>query len=296
MVKEEYAFYLGCITPNRYPGIEAATRKVFERLGIKLRDMEGASCCPAPGVVGSFDALTWLLLGARNLSIAEGMGLDILTVCNGCFDTLFEVNRVLREDVGIREKVNEILASVGRKYSGTIGVHHFTEVLRDYGLEGLKQRIKRTLDLRVAVHYGCHLLRPSEHKGIDDPLAPRLVDELVEVLGCKSVDYPSKLMCCGAGGGVRSAFLKYSLEFTRRKLKELKEIGVDCIVDVCSFCHLQFDRGQKEIENLFGEILGIPVVHYSQLLGLAMGMSPSESGMDAHAVSCESLLRKLGLQ
>ncbi|MEM2865719.1 MAG: CoB--CoM heterodisulfide reductase subunit B [Candidatus Hadarchaeales archaeon] len=295
MVKGEYAFYLGCITPNRYPGIEAATRKVFERLGIRLRDMEGASCCPAPGVVGSFDALTWLVLGARNLSIAEGMGLDVLTVCNGCFDTLFEVNRVLKEDPELRRRVNELLAGVGRSYGATIEVHHFTKVLHDYGVKELKKHVRRPLGLKVAVHYGCHLLRPSEHKGIDNPLAPRLVDELVEALGCESVDYPSRLMCCGAGGGVRSAFLKYSLEFTRKKLQELKERGVDCLVDVCSFCHLQFDRGQKEIENLFGETFGMPVVHYSQLLGLAMGMAPAELGMDAHAVSCEPLLKKLGL-
>lgn len=295
MVKKEYAFYLGCITPNRYPWIEAATRKVFSRLGVELRDLEGASCCPAPGVVGSFDALTWLVLGARNLSLAEEKGLDVLTVCSGCFETLFEVNRLLKEDPELRERVNGILAGVGRRYRGAVEVHHFTKVLHDYGVEELRKRVVRPLGLRVAVHYGCHLLRPSEKKGLDDPLAPRMVDELVEALGCESVEYPRRLMCCGAGGGVRSAFLKYSLEFTRKKLGELRERGVDCLVDVCSFCHLQFDRGQKEIEELFGETFGMPVVHYSQLLALALGLAPSELGFDLHAVSCDPLLRKLGL-
>ncbi len=293
MIDKRYAFYLGCITPNRYPGIESATRKIFGRLGIELVDIPGASCCPAPGVVGSFDAMTWLVVGARNITLAEGLGLNILTVCNGCFDTLFEVNRLLREDSKLRDDVNAVLAKVDHEYRGTVEVRHFSEVLREYGIENLKKHIKKRLGLRVAVHYGCHLLRPYEKKKIDHPMVPTLVDELVKAVGCESVPYMTKMMCCGAGGGVRSAFLKYSLEFTKRKLEELKKLNVDCLVNVCSFCHLQFDRGQKEIEKLFGEHFAIPVIHYSQLLGLSMGMSPEEVGVRAHVISCDPLLEKL---
>lgn len=290
----KYALYLGCITPNRYPGIEAATRAVFSRLGIPLVDLNGASCCPAPGVVGSFDAYTWLALGARNITLAESLGCDVMTICNGCFETLFEINRVLKEDPKIRGDINNILAKVGREFKGTVSVHHFSKVLYDLGTDKLKEFVEKPLNnLNVAVHYGCHLLRPSEKKKIDDPIRPKIVDELVESVGAKSIDYEHKMVCCGAGGGVRSAFLDFSLRFTREKLKAMKAADVDCIVDVCSFCHLQFDRGQTEVKKIFGDDFKIPVIHYSQFLGLAMGLDLGKLGLYAQSIPPDSLVEKI---
>jgi heterodisulfide reductase subunit B len=289
-----YAFFLGCLVPNRYPGIEVATRETFSQLGITLEDIEGASCCPAPGVVGSFDAYTWLALGARNLALAESMGCDIITICNGCFETLFEVNKILKEDAKLRGEINDILANAGRRYDGTIAVRHLVEVLRDFGVDRIEKTVKKPLHgLNVAIHYGCHLLRPSRIKQIDDPVRPVVLDKLVESLGAKSVSYENRMMCCGAGGGVRSAYVEFSLEFTREKLRAIKAAGSDCIVDVCPFCHLQYDRGQIEIQKIFGEEYRFPVIHYSQLLGLAMGMDPEKLGLYAQEVSCEPVLEKI---
>ena len=290
----KFALYLGCITPNRYPGIEVATRATFNRLGITLVDLEGASCCPAPGVIGSFDAYTWLAIGARNIALAESLGCDMITICNGCFETLFEVNRVLKGNSKLKEEINKILAKVGREFNGTIAVHHFSKVLYDLGTDKLKEFVKKQLNnLNVAVHYGCHLLRPSEKKKIDDPVRPRIVDELVESMGAKSIDYEHKMVCCGAGGGVRSAFLDFSLKFTREKLKAVKATNSDCIVNVCSFCHLQFDRGQTEIKKIFGDDFKIPVIHYSQLLGLAMGLDPKKLGLYEQSIPCDPLMEKI---
>lgn len=280
--------------PNRYPGIEVATRETLKRLGITLVDMEGASCCPAPGVTGSFDAYTWLAIGARNITLAESMGIDILTVCNGCFETLFEVNKKLKEDPKLRGEVNKILANIGYEFKGTVAVHQIAKVLHDWGANKLKEHVKKTLNnVKAAVHYGCHLLYPSKDKQVDDPVRPKILDELVEALGAKSVDYENRLMCCGAGGGVRSGFLEFSLEFTREKLKAMEAVNVDCIVNVCPFCHLQFDRGQTEIKKIFGLDFKIPVIHYSQLLGLAMGLDPKRLGLYAQSVPCDSLIEKI---
>ncbi|MBQ7929278.1 MAG: CoB--CoM heterodisulfide reductase subunit B, partial [Methanobrevibacter sp.] len=268
----EIAYFLGCIMNNRYPGVEKATRKLFEALDIELKDMEGASCCPAPGVFGSFDEETWATVAARNLTLAEDMGADIMTECNGCFGSLFECNHILKENDEKRAKINENLAEIGREFKGTTNVKHFAQILRDdVGFEKLASLIEKPLDLNVAVHYGCHFLKPTETIGIEDQAEnPSILDDLVEITGAKSVDYKDKMMCCGAGGGLRARDLDVTTSFTKEKLDHMTAAGVDAIVNVCPFCHMQFDQGQTEVNERYGTDFALPVFHLAQLYGLAM--------------------------
>jgi heterodisulfide reductase subunit B len=277
----KYGFFLGCVAPLRYPGIEKSTREVFKHLGYELVDLDGAGCCPAPGVVRSFDEATWLALGARNLAIAEKQGVDIMTICNGCYGSLFDVAHILHEHPEKLKAVNEILKEVGLHYSGKTKVKHFAEILyNDVGVEKIKNSVKNPLaNMDVAVHYGCHFVRPSKIKHIDDPERPHILDELVEWTGAKSVAYKDKQMCCGSGGGVRSRNPKLATEFTAEKLKNIKAAGGKYILDVCPFCHLQFDRTQKDAVHGYD----IPVIHLSQLYGLAFGLPKSDLGLEAHA-------------
>lgn len=289
-----FAYFLGCIMNNRYPGIEKSTRILMDKLGIEIKDMEGASCCPAPGVFGSFDKTTWAAIAARNLTIAEDMDMDIMTECNGCFGSLFESNHLLKEDEEFKGKINGILSEVDREFKGDINVRHFAEILyNDVGVEKLTETFTKPLNLNVAVHYGCHFLKPSAEIGVDDPMKPTILDELVEATGAKSVPYKDKMMCCGAGGGLRSRDLDVTLDYTKEKLDNMTEAGVDAIVNICPFCHLQFDVGQTEVNKKYGTNFQIPVFHLAQLYGLAMGLKPEELTVDAHQISTDPAIAKL---
>jgi heterodisulfide reductase subunit B len=277
MKMKKYAFYLGCITPLRYPGIESSTREVLNHLGIECMDLEGATCCPAPGVTRSFDIKTWLSLASRNLALAEEREADIVTICNGCFGTLSDASFILQDEKK-REEINEITK---RKYNGGVRVRHFAELIyKEIGIAKIKEKVEKPQQMDVAVHYGCHFLKPSSLRKTDNPERPRMLDELVEAAGAKSIAYRDKLLCCGAGGGVRARTPDVALKITRLKLENIGKSGASCIVNPCPFCHLQFDRGQVELKLE----QRIPVLHISQLLALSFGVERAKLGFDQHAV------------
>jgi len=254
METHRYSIFLGCVIPNRLPQIEAATRLVVPKLGIELVEMEGASCCPAPGVIKSFDLDTWLAITARNIALSEENGLDILVLCNGCYGTLIAGYAEL-QDPETRKRVNKILKGTGHQVKGTATAKHLVEVVEDF----------------------------------------TLVDELVEMVGGTTIDYKLKDMCCGAGGGLRSAELEVSLDMVREKLQAMQDVKVDALVNVCNFCHLQFDLGQMQVNKEFGTDFQIPVLYYTQLLGLAQGFTPKQMGLDKHYISTDSFLDKIGM-
>jgi heterodisulfide reductase subunit B len=296
MNNSRYAFFLGCMIPNRYPNIELSIRNSMANLGVELVDMNGASCCPAPGAIRSFSNRFWLAAAARNISIAEEMGLDIVTGCNGCYGTLKEANKTLRQSEAKKEWVNKILKEAGAKeYRGTIEIKQLVEALyADVGTQRISELIENPRPLRAAVHYGCHIVKPTELRRWGATENPRFLDELVEATGARSVEYKDKQMCCGAGGGVRSSNLVVAIDMIREKLRNIKAANVDCIVDCCPFCHMQLEGGQLEIKKQFGEDFSIPVLYYTQLLGLAIGLSKEELGVHKNAISANQLLERFG--
>ncbi|TGC09765.1 CoB--CoM heterodisulfide reductase subunit B [Methanolobus halotolerans] len=286
--------FLGCVIPNRYPGIEMATRLCLAKLNIDCTDLEGASCCPAPGVFRSFDEPSWLAVAGRNIVLSEKLQRDILTICNGCFASLADANHMLKSDPVLRERTNEYLAKIGKEFKGNIEVRHIIEYLyRDIGTDIIRSHIEKPLKLRVAVHYGCHLLKPSKSRELGDSNRPEFFDELIECLGATSVDYPDKMECCGAGGGVRSALKDESLKMADHKLSRIKEAVIDCIVNACPFCHMQLDAGQEEIKQRTGVDYNIPVLHYTQLMGLALGFPPEALGIDLNVTNNGKFIEKI---
>ena len=300
--KFKYAFYLGCIAPNRYPGCEAAAIKTSKKLGIELLPLKGASCCPAPGAFGSIDLKVWYAMAARNLVLAEQMKTDIALICNGCYKSIWEVNHKLKHHDELRDGVNEVLKTIDMEFKGTINVYHLAELMYDemiVGAQKIRDSVTNPLTgARIAVHYGCHLMKPKkerefEKKELMDTESPTWMEELVGALGATPVEYRQKMMCCGAGGGVRGYDLVHSLDITNEKMINLRDAKVDALTDICPFCQLQFDRGQIEIQEKFGVAYNLPVLHYCKLLGLAQGMSPQDLALDLHAISCDPFLQKV---
>jgi len=300
-----YTYFFGCVIPNRYPGVEHAVRWVCgkEGFGLDVTDQRDFSCCPVPGIFYSTDKDTWLLLAARNLTLAQDERREILTICNGCLASLLKATEYLQDPKNLG-KVNRVLSQIGKKYTGItqksvegrrrivepVKVRHYVEVMnKDVGLEDVAKKVKHPMShIKVAVHYGCHYLRPTEHAGFDDPEDPVMIDNIVDACGAKSVDYEDKLDCCGAGGGVRSHVVELANALTEDKCRNIHAAGADCIVTGCPFCLLQFDNAQKSFSKE-----GIPVMHISQLQALAMGIDPISLGFDTHQVSVHSFLRKL---
>ena len=282
MVKEKtFAFFLGCIMPNRYPQIEKATKFVMDKLGYTILDMERATCCPAPGVFRSFNKFDWMVAAARNLCIAEKLDVDIITVCNGCFGTLQEVNKHLKEDEDHREKVNEKLKLLGDyEFKGTIDVRHIAEVLGyEVGPWGIEDVIVRKVNARAAVHYGCHFLKPTRVREIESSEGPTIVEEFIEALGVESVPFKEQLTCCGAGGGVKAFDGNASMTIFAEKMKNIDEVKPDFILDICPFCHLQFETGQDFVNKNKNCNYDYPVIHLSQLVAYCMGMEPDFIGL-----------------
>jgi len=274
MPELKYLLFLGCAIPYRVLSYEISARKVAEKLGIKLVEMPDYNCCGLPLDPVNHDIM--LTLAARNLCIAEQQGLNIMTLCPGCAGTLRKVNKMLKEDKNLREMVNSYLKDVGIEFKGTIEVKHLMQVLaEDVGLEKIKETIRRPLiKLNVAEHNGCHIVRPQKHIGFDDPESPKILKSLVEVTGAKCLDYMDETECCGAP--VIGVNEKIPLSLARDKLSHIKAVNAQAIITVCPFCHMMFDTNQSRIERMFNETYGMPVLHYPQLLGLAMGFSPEE--------------------
>jgi len=290
----EYAFFLGCIAPNRYPGCEASAIKTSEKVGIKLLPLKGGSCCPAPGAFGSIDLNIWYAMAARNVCLAEEMGKDITLICNGCYKSIYEVNEILKHNDELRDGANEVLAEIDMEFKGTINVWHLIEQYYDpkiCGVEKIRNSITRPLTgVKIAPHYGCHLLKPAKERHFGSAEDPMWFEELIDALGAESVQYKNKMQCCGAGGGVRGYDLNQALDITNEKLINVQEVGADVLTEFCPFCQLQYDRGQVEIKETFGKEYNLPVLHYNELLGLAQGMSPDELALDLHAVDCKPFL------
>ena len=295
MAEKKYLLFMGCTIPARARNYELSSRALAEKCGIEFVDEDEFFCCGLP--VKNADFMACVLMAARNIAIAEQKGLDICCLCSACTGVMAEVNEHLKHDEKLRDEVNEKLAKINPDYKveGKLKVKHFARILfEDVGVDKLKEMARTPLKmLKIAPHYGCHYLKPSEVHKWDEVEAPHTLDDLIAATGAESIHYADKKFCCG--GALLAFDQDTALAVGNHKLEILKEAGADAITLICPFCSVMYDDNQKTIEGKFEKEYNIPVLYLPQLLGLSMGIDPKALGMKLNKIKTKGLLAKVGV-
>ncbi|MFC1945054.1 CoB--CoM heterodisulfide reductase iron-sulfur subunit B family protein, partial [Chloroflexota bacterium] len=284
--KPVYAYYPGCSLETTAREYDASTKLVCRALGIELREIEDWTCCGASSA-HSVSHLLGIALPARNLQIAEEMGLPMAVPCPACSSRLKFASHDL-EDGNALGTVNQIL---GKEFANGAVVEPMLKILAD---EGLPLAVKKPLSgLKVACYYGCMLVRPRAILDFDDEENPQTMDRLVERLGAEALDWPFKTDCCGAGMPLARPDMVRRLSHSL--LSAAKRLGADSVAVACPMCQSNLDMQQGDIEKEYNEKLGLPVVYFTQLMGLALGIPAGDLLLDKHFVSPLPMLRERGL-
>jgi heterodisulfide reductase subunit B len=281
----KYAFYPGCSSQATGKEYEESTKAICKVLDIELVEVPDWNCCGSIDAVYSFNPLYSIALAARNLAIAKKMHMDVVTQCSACYFTLNRTNKILRENAETRSKVNEALTNIGFTYNGSVRVWHLADILlSDPVIQKIKEKAKIQLtNLNVASYYGCYLVRPAEICNFDDPEQPTRLDNLVEILGALKVDYYGKTRCCGSALGITDE--ESALKMSKDILVSAKNSGANCLITACTMCHTNLDAKQRKIESSFDTKINLPVLYFTQLIGLALGIEPKQLGLQRNLVS-----------
>ena len=285
----KFALFLGCNIPARLKQYEMSARAVLKKLDVETVDIEEFNCCGYP--LRNIDYQSSVLSAARNMALAEKYGLNMMVLCMCGFGMFKEAEHRLEESDALKEEINAMLAKEGLEYQGKTEIKHILSVLyHDVGLDVIKEKVvRRYTDVKIATHYGCHALRPSDVVMFDDPVNPELFDKLVEVTGAKSVYWQSRLDCCGAPlFGIND---ELSMDLTKQKIINATESGADYLCDSCTYCHMQFDNVQQMmIDSGHDGRHALPAVLYTQLLGLSLGIDKETLGFGENKLAIEDIV------
>jgi len=260
---------------------------VAKALDMDLIELEDWNCCGSTPY-GSTDGLEATCIATRNLALAEKKGLDLVTPCSSCYLTLDKANSYLKLYPQLKDRVDRILAAAGLEYGGTIRVRHLAEVIvNDIGIEAIGSKVVNRLEgLKVAPYYGCQLVRPGV--GFDDPENPQSLDRLIASLGAEPTPFPLKSHCCG--GSLSISEMDIALGLMHQLLESATTNGAQCVATVCPLCQTNLDAYQGIVNSKFKTRYDLPVLFFTQLLGLALGIAPKELGFDKNIISAERVL------
>ncbi|OGW64506.1 MAG: hypothetical protein A3H49_09895 [Nitrospirae bacterium RIFCSPLOWO2_02_FULL_62_14] len=291
----KYALYPGCAAQGATPELYQSTMAIIGRLNIEVVELKAAACCGA-GVVTEANPETALALNARTFAQAEQLGLDVMTICGTCQGVMGAANQRLKQEPGLLERINRLLAPEGLAYRGTVQVKHLLWIIvRDIGLHELRRHIRVPFkDFRVAPFYGCYILRPSWDVGFEDPENPSSLEKVIQAVGGDSISYAGRTKCCGFPIILEKE--QIAVTMAGANMKEAKEGGADFMVTPCPLCHMSLDIYQERAGKAIGARLDLPILHLPQLIGLAMGIPTKELGLSRHLIPVDSILKRMEKQ
>ena len=282
MEKIKYSYYPGCSLESTAAEYDQSLRAAAGMLDVELVELDDWSCCGASSGHCTNHRLS-LALPARNLALAEKEGLDVAVACAACFLRFKQTNHELCADDNLRQEIEEI---IGLPYKGSVEVRHLLDIFsREVGLEEIQRRVKKPLKgLKLAAYYGCYLVRPPEITQFDDPENPTLMDGLLNALGAEAVDWSHKVECCG--GNLLLSRTDIVIKLVGDICRAASDAGAVAIVTACPLCHANLDTRQSDSEK-------IPIIHFSELLGLALGVDKKTVGSwwKRHIVGPQGILK-----
>ncbi len=292
----QVAYYKGCLASLSAKELDTSTQALAPKVGLELIELDAVTCCGA-GDIHEAEPDYYLHLNARILAYAESTGADtLMTICNVCTLNLRQANHALQNDAGLLARVNENLVTVGAPpYSGGVDVVHFLWLISaGEGYDLLLGAAHRGLKgLKIAPFYGCQILRPSKLLGFEDPDKPESLERIIRACGGEPIDYPAKIKCCGFP--IIQAREDVALAELIQPIEQAKEAGADAMVTPCPLCHLSLDAWQSKLKKQTGKDFQMPILHLSQLVGVAAGIDASELKFKRHVVSVDPVTEKLSV-
>lgn len=287
-----YTYFPGCSCSSE--GKDRAygwsIKAVARILDLELKELDDWSCCGSTPS-GSVDELGAFCLAARDLALAEKIGLDMVTPCSACYVIFNRTNEYIKKYPHLKSKVDQALDAGGLKYNNTQRVRHILDVFTtDVSYDAIKAKVKKPLEgLKVAPYYGCQVVRPSF--GFDHPENPQSLDKLIASLGGEPTPFPLKTRCCG--GSLIITEEDIALDLTRKLLESAASNGAECLVTPCPLCQTNLDAYQSRVNKKFKTNYKLPVLFFTQLMGLAFGLDSKTLGINKNIVSTNELIDRI---
>ncbi len=281
-----YAYFPGCSLEKIALSYNQSTQETTKKLGVELKELDDWNCCGATAYFHVDEILAYTLC-ARNLAMAEKENLDLVAPCSACYKNTFFTNKYLKEDPDMADHINVALQEDDLHFSGSISVRHLIEVFtEDVGLEEISERVSQPLqDLRVAPYYGCQIVRPR--KDGEEIEQPDFFENLLSAVGAEPVNFALKTRCCG--GSLLISSREAALSMIHKLLKNAEESGAAVIATACPLCQINLECYQNQVNQEYGTNFSVPVVYFTQLLGLAFGIPNKRLGIGSELIAATPL-------
>lgn len=279
---KEFAYFPGCSLEKMAISYHLSTLETTKKLGIKLKELDDWNCCGATTYFYVDELLAYTLC-ARNLALAEQAGLDVVAPCSACYKNMYFSNAQLKKDTDLAEHMNFALEEDNLVYKGTTNVKHLIEVFaEDISEEEIKSKVIKPLkNIRVAPYYGCQIVRPQKAK--ENVEQPQFFENILASIGATPVNYPLKMRCCG--GSLIISSRTAALGMVRNLLQSAVDAQAMVIATACPMCQTNLEVYQQQVNLEFGTNFKVPVMYFTQLVGLALGIQPKKLGIGKEFIS-----------